>query len=86
MTPIIRSVSRASSSSNASTSLARIRSTGSPYWRICASASLAPRALLGAIGLIVLVLVARVVVVVIAVIVIMAVLVVVVVSLMPAGV
>ena len=39
MTPIIRSVSRASSSSNASTSLARIRSTGSPYWRICDSAT-----------------------------------------------
>ena len=35
---IIRSLTCASSSSNSSTSSARIRSTGSPYWRICESA------------------------------------------------
>ena len=38
MSAIIRSASCSSSSSNASTSLAFIRSTGSPYWRTCASA------------------------------------------------
>ena len=58
MTPIIRSVSRASSSSNSSTSLARIRSTGIAVLADLRQRHLAPRALLGAIVLIVLVLVA----------------------------
>ena len=34
----MRSARRASSSSNSSTSRAFMRSTGSPYWRICESA------------------------------------------------